>query len=184
MASDERKPRMLQTTLQSPGQASQQRSIWPPISIVQNEKLALARCTDRQVRGPGQDSAGMCHQLQRHRTREHKPDKWQSRGFLNEWLGVERSVGVCFPAGIQSPRLLCLLWQRRHSRAHGRTDGRDGGQWSLEGARKGKGKDGGRAWGGERRGRETRHCKFRCFTTSQKYPESQRGPQGEVQIEQ
>lgn len=53
-----------------------------------------------------------------------------------------------------------------------------------EGARKGTGKGGGRASGREGRGRERRHCQFQCFTTSQKYPESQRGLQGELQIEQ
>lgn len=40
--------------------------------------------------------------------------------------------------------------------------------------------------GGEQRGRERRRCKFRCFTTLQKYPESRGGggAQGEVHVEQ
>lgn len=173
LASDEQKPRMLQTTLQSPGQAPQQRSIWPPISIVQNEKPALARWTDRQVRGPGQDSTGMCHQLQWHRTQEHKPDKWQSRWFLNEWLGVERSFGVRFPAGIQSPRLLCLLWQRRHSRAHGRM-GRMGGS----GRWRGPGRERERRWEGLGWGAKRKRNKTLQISVFHNITEIPRKPEG------
>ena len=140
------------------------------------------------MKGPRQDSEASARG-----TQKHKPDKRRSRGCLHVWRRVERSVIVLCSVVVlssrdlkSSPSPVCSsstaggLGLSSHPGPHRGTEG--SGRWRGQGKEREKG--GRRAQGGERRGRERRRCKFRCFTTSQKYPESQRGPQGEVQVEQ